>query len=252
MKKHSHSTLRYGNTADGKNAVAVPSVPQTSSWQWLISEAYIVFIIIIRDPIAYCWGLAFFIYHHQWRQPVAVFWPLFIYHHHHHHQWLDCPLLGFLLLSSFSSMILQPIAWFWPFLLIIIIIIINDYSSLVGVGLFLVHGSCTQSVAPWTRVSLSQQLWLRTVQHLHSAHKHPCLEWHSNPRSVFERAKAVHFLDRPATSTHLNLNLSDRLRGFRRSSWARRTVSTYLPVLIALLSSLFIRRHLGCSAVWHL
>jgi hypothetical protein len=30
-------------------------------------------------------------------------------------------------------------------------------------------------------------------------HKHPCLQWHSNPRSVLERAKTVHSLDRAAT-----------------------------------------------------
>jgi hypothetical protein len=33
-----------------------------------------------------------------------------------------------------------------------------------------------------------------------NAHRHPCLEWFSNPRlPAFERAKTVHALDRAGT-----------------------------------------------------
>jgi hypothetical protein len=33
-----------------------------------------------------------------------------------------------------------------------------------------------------------------------NAHRHPCLKWDQNPRSkIFERAKTVHALHRPAT-----------------------------------------------------
>jgi hypothetical protein len=50
-------------------------------------------------------------------------------------------------------------------------------------------------------ISPSQGRYLPTGQHKHriNAHKHPCLEWDSNPRPVFVRAKTVHALDRVAT-----------------------------------------------------
>jgi hypothetical protein len=37
---------------------------------------------------------------------------------------------------------------------------------------------------PWTGISPSQGLYIHTQQHKHriNAHKHPCLEWDSNPR----------------------------------------------------------------------
>jgi hypothetical protein len=65
---------------------------------------------------------------------------------------------------------------------------------------FLIH---TQSVGlfGWG-IGPSQGLYLHTEQHRHriNAHRHPCLEWDSSPRSqVFKREKTVHALDRAAT-----------------------------------------------------
>jgi hypothetical protein len=36
-------------------------------------------------------------------------------------------------------------------------------------------------------------------KHRINADKHPCLEWDSNPQSVFEQAKTFHALDRETT-----------------------------------------------------
>jgi hypothetical protein len=63
----------------------------------------------------------------------------------------------------------------------------------------------TQSVGLLGRgISPSQSCYLHTEQqkHIINAHRHPRLEWNSNPRfPVFERAKTVHALDRAATVT---------------------------------------------------
>jgi hypothetical protein len=77
----------------------------------------------------------------------------------------------------------------------------------------------TQSVGLRRRgISLSQGRYLHTQQQKHrlNTHRHPCLEWDSNPRTQrFERAKTVHVLDRAATVIgvvllHSNLFFEDK------------------------------------------
>jgi hypothetical protein len=59
-------------------------------------------------------------------------------------------------------------------------------TALVGLGRFFSSLIYTQSVGLLGRVlSPSQSRYLHTGQHKHriNAHRHPCLEWDSNPRS---------------------------------------------------------------------
>jgi hypothetical protein len=60
------------------------------------------------------------------------------------------------------------------------------YSFLLGLGRFfnfLIF--YTVGTTPWTGISPSQGSYLHTGQHRHrtNEHRHPCLEWDSNPRS---------------------------------------------------------------------
>jgi hypothetical protein len=68
-------------------------------------------------------------------------------------------------LLCYLSMVLQP--FFGPWLLF-------SFLILYKVGR-----------TPWTGISPSQGRYLHTEQHKHriNAHRHPCLEWDSNPRS---------------------------------------------------------------------
>jgi hypothetical protein len=84
--------------------------------------------------------------------------------------------------NTYLSTALQPFVWSWP--------------------LFQFLDLFTQSVGLLGRgISPLQGRYLHTGQHKHriNAHRHPCFKWDSNPRSqCFERAKAVHSLDRAA------------------------------------------------------
>jgi hypothetical protein len=78
-----------------------------------------------------------------------------------------------------TSMALQPFVRPWPLFCFLILY--------------------TFGRTPWTGIGLSQGRYLHIEQYKHriNAHRHPCLEWDSNP--VFERAKTVDSLDREAT-----------------------------------------------------
>jgi hypothetical protein len=61
----------------------------------------------------------------------------------------------------------------------------------------------------WRVISPSQGRYLRTEQHKHgiNAHRHPCLDWDSNPRSQCSngRRRFIPQIARPLWSAHYNL-----------------------------------------------
>jgi hypothetical protein len=72
-------------------------------------------------------------------------------------------------------------------------------TALVDLGSFFSFLIYTQSVGLLGRgISPSQGRYLHKKKHQHriNAHRHPCIEWESNPRApAFERGKTVHALD---------------------------------------------------------
>jgi hypothetical protein len=77
------------------------------------------------------------------------------------------------------SMALQPFIASWPLFILLILYIVGR--------------------TRWTGISPSQGLDLYTEQHKHriNEHRHPCLEWDSNPRP--QRANTAHALNRAVT-----------------------------------------------------
>jgi hypothetical protein len=77
------------------------------------------------------------------------------------------------------------------------------YSPLLDFARFFNFLIYTKSVGLLGRgISPSQSLYLHTGQHRHriNVHRHPCLEWDSNPRSqCWSERKTVHALDCTAT-----------------------------------------------------
>jgi hypothetical protein len=85
----------------------------------------------------------------------------------------------------FYILFFSVLAYNWYFAIIIIIIIITALQPL-ALAVFSVSSSYTQSVGLLgLGISPSQGRYLHTRQHKHriKAHRHPCLEWDSHPRS---------------------------------------------------------------------
>jgi hypothetical protein len=70
----------------------------------------------------------------------------------------------------------------------------------------------------------SKGRYLHTEEHKHriKPQSHPCLNWYSNPRSQFERAKTVHALDRAATVISLSVLKTNKRR--ERRTWAGKAI----------------------------